>query len=96
MPATFQKTIDVALKNCHSKFAFLDDILVITKGNLTDHEKVIDKILYLFDKENLATRIQICEFARKKITVVRISNYINWYHPNQKEMRVNKQIRDSN
>ena len=26
MPATFQKTIDVTLQNCHNKFAFLDDI----------------------------------------------------------------------
>ena len=27
MPATFRKTIDVTLQNCHNKFAFLDDIL---------------------------------------------------------------------
>ena len=39
MPATFQKTIDVTLQNCHNKIAFLDDILVITKGNISDHEK---------------------------------------------------------
>ena len=45
MPATFQKTIDVTLRNCHNKFAFLDDILVITKGNITDREKELDKIL---------------------------------------------------
>ena len=44
MPATFQKTIDVTLRNCHNKFAFLDDILVITKGKLVDHEKELDKI----------------------------------------------------
>ena len=31
MPAAFQKTIDVTLKNCHNKIAFLDDIFVITK-----------------------------------------------------------------
>ena len=54
MLATFQKTIDVTLRNCHNNFAFLDDILVITKGNLTDHEKEIEKILYLLDKENLS------------------------------------------
>ena len=36
MPATFQKTIDVTIKNCHSKFAFLDDIIVITKGSIAD------------------------------------------------------------
>ena len=65
MPATFQKTIDVTLRNCHNKFAFLDDILVITKGNITDHEKELDKILYVLDKENLAIKLQKCEFAKK-------------------------------
>ena len=68
MPATFQKTIDVTLRNCHNKFAFLDDILVITKGSITDHEKELDKILYLLDEENLALKLQKCEFARKQIT----------------------------
>ena len=68
MPATFQKTIDVTLRNCHNKFAFLDDIIVITKGSITDHEKELDKILYLLDKENLAIKLQKCEFARKQIT----------------------------
>ena len=67
MPATFQKTPDVTLRNCHNKFAFLDDILVITKGSITDHEKELDKILYLLDKENLAIKLQKCEFARKQI-----------------------------
>ena len=65
MPATFQKTIDVTLRNCHNKFAFLDDILVITKGNITDHEKELDKMLYLLDTENLAIKLQKCEFAKK-------------------------------
>ena len=68
MPATFQKTIDVTLRNCHNKFAFLDDILEKTKGNITDHEKELAKILYLLDKENLAINLQKCEFAKKQTT----------------------------
>ena len=43
MPATFQKTIDKTLEGINSKFAFLDDILVITKGSLNEHEIEIDK-----------------------------------------------------
>ena len=65
MPATFQKPIDVTLRNFHNKFAFLDDILVITKRNITDHEKELDKILYLLDKENLAIKLHKCDFAKK-------------------------------
>ena len=65
MPATFQKTIDVILRNCHNKFAFLDDILLIRKSSIADHEKELDKILYLLDKENLAKKLQKCEFGKK-------------------------------
>ena len=71
MPATFQNTIDVTLRNCQNKFAFLDDILVITKGSITNHEKELDKILHLRDKENLAIKLQKCEFAKKQITWLR-------------------------
>ena len=45
MPAKFQKTIDKTLEGINSKFAFLDDILVITKGALNEHENQLDKIL---------------------------------------------------
>ena len=66
MPATFQKVIDVTLKNCRNKFAYLGDILVITKGTVIDHEK-LDKVLHSLDKENLAIKLQKCEFAKTEI-----------------------------
>ena len=68
MPATFQKTIDKTLQNIKTKFAYLDDILVITKGNLQDHETEIDKILKQLNEENLAINLQKCEFAKPQIT----------------------------
>ena len=58
MPATFQKTIDKTLEGIHSKFAFLDDILVITKGSIRDHEKELDKILKRLDNKGLAINLQ--------------------------------------
>ena len=54
MPATFQKTIDKTLDGISSKFTFLDDILVITKGTIKKHEQELDKILQKFDTEVLA------------------------------------------
>ena len=67
MPATFQKTIDKTLEGIHSKFAFLDDILVITKRSIRDHEKELDKILKRLDNEGLAINLQKCEFAKNII-----------------------------
>ena len=45
MPATFQKTIVKSLDGISTKFAFLDYIIVITKGNIKEHEQKLDKIL---------------------------------------------------
>ena len=64
MPATFQKTIDKTLEGINSKFAFLNDILVITKGALNEREDELDKILEKLDKENLAINLQKCEFGK--------------------------------
>ena len=64
MPATFQKTIDKTLEGISSKFAFLDDILVITKGTIKEHESELDKILQKLDAEGLAISLQKCEFAK--------------------------------
>ena len=68
MPATFQKNIDITLRNCHNKFAFLDDILVITTGSIVDHEKELDKILYQTGQRKPSSKTTKCKFARKQIT----------------------------
>ena len=67
MPATFQKTIDKTLEGISSKFAFVDDILVITKGTIKEQELELDKILKKLDAEGLAISLQKCEFAKNTI-----------------------------
>ena len=67
MPATFQKPIDKTLHDINSKCAYLDDILIITKGTLDEHKKEIDKILHRLNEENLAISLQKCEFAKEEI-----------------------------
>ena len=74
MPATFQKTIDKTLEGISSKFAFLDDILVITKGSLNEHEHKLDKMREKLDKENLALNLQKCDFAKKNSRMARLQN----------------------
>ena len=65
MPATFQKIIDKTLKS--PKFAFLDDILVITKGSIREHENELDYIFKKLNSEGLAISLQKCEFAKTNI-----------------------------
>ena len=71
MPATFQKSLDKTRENIHNKYNFLDDILIITKGTLNDHESDIDTVLSRLDKENLAIKLENCEFAKPTITWLR-------------------------
>ena len=66
MPATIQKIMDFTLANINSAQAFLDDIIKITKGTLTNHENELDKVLARLDKKNLAISLHKCEFAVKK------------------------------
>ena len=68
MPATFQKTIDKTLHDIKTKFAYLDNILRVTKGTLEDHEKELDKIMQRLNNENLAINLQKCEFAKEQLT----------------------------
>ena len=50
MPAEFQKAVDLTLTNCTNTYAYLDDILVVTKGNKELHQQklkaVLDSTLY--------------------------------------------------
>ena len=63
MLATFQKTIDKTLEGTTAKLAILDDILVITKGSLSELEHELGKILEKLDKDGLAINLQKCEFT---------------------------------
>ena len=85
LPATFQKTIDKTLEGIHSNLAFLDDILIITKGSLNDHEQEIDKVLYLLDKENLAIKLQKCEFAKTNLVWLGFKIHPNGIIPTTKK-----------
>ena len=68
MPATFQKTTDKTLQKIKTKFAYLDDILVITKGILQSHENVLDELMKELNGDDLAINLQKCEFSKEEIT----------------------------
>ena len=69
MPGTFQKTTDKTLEGISYKFVFLNDILVITKGSLGEHEyeHELEKIVEKLDKESLAINLEKNEYAENII-----------------------------
>ena len=86
MPATFQKTIDKTLENIPNKFNFLDDILLITKSTLSDHNSDIKLILNKrLDEENLAIKLEKCKFAKLNITWLGYNITQSGISPNNKK-----------
>ena len=55
MPAEFQKAMDRTLNHSKNTFCFLDDILIVSKGSETEHQKLITDVLVKLDKENLSS-----------------------------------------
>ena len=60
MPAEFEKAVDLTLTNCPNTYAYLDDILIVTKGSTELHQQKLKE-------ENLAISLEKCKFACKQI-----------------------------
>ena len=67
MPAEFQKAMDRTLNYSKNTFCFLDDILIVSKGEAKDHEKLVRNVLQKLDDENLALKISKCEFFQPAV-----------------------------
>ena len=67
MPAEFQKAADLPLTNCTNPYAYLDDILIVTKGNKELDQQKLKAVLDKLDGENLAISLEKCKLACKEI-----------------------------
>ena len=67
MPAEFQKAIDLTLSNFLNTYAYLDDIVIVTKGSDDIHKQKHQTILEKLDGENLAISLEKCKFACKQV-----------------------------
>ena len=67
-PATFQRYINETLREYLDDFcsAYVDDILVYTNRDLSEHEKQVHKVLEKLQKAGLGLDIDKCEFSVKK------------------------------
>ena len=64
MPAEFQKASDLTLTNCTNTYAYLDDILIVTKGSVESYRQTV---LIKFDEVNLAIFLDKFKFACKQV-----------------------------
>ena len=59
MPATFRK----ANTNIDSAHAFLEDIIILTKSSLSQHEIELNKVIKSLDEENIPISLKKCEIT---------------------------------
>ena len=67
MPVEYQKAVDLTLTNCTNTYAYLDDILIVTKRNKELHQQILKAVLDKLDEENLAISLEKCKFTSKQI-----------------------------
>ena len=53
MPTEFQIVMDLTLVNMDSTFVYIDDILIVTKGEKSVHMQKVREVLEVLDKANL-------------------------------------------
>ena len=83
MPAEFQKAMD--RKN---SFCFLDDILIVSKGEKHEHEQLVTDVSKKLDNENLALKLEKCAFFQPevnwlghKLTITKTEAILKLQHP---------------
>ena len=66
MPAEFQRVMDAILSKFPCAHAFIDDILILSMGTKIEHIALAEKILSKLDKENMALKLEKCQFAKNE------------------------------
>ena len=65
MPVELQRVMDSTLPEFPQSHAFIDDILITTKGSEIEHISTVEKILKKLDKENMAVKLSKCKIANR-------------------------------
>ena len=67
MPTEFQKAMDCTLQGLEGVICYLDDILVVTKGRVEDHNTLVEKVMDRLNEEGWALKLSKCEFSVNKL-----------------------------
>ena len=64
----FQKAMNNTLNNFPGVICFLDDILIVMKGSISDHNLIVNNVFERLYKKGFALKLSKCEFSVKKIS----------------------------
>ena len=81
MPTEFQKAMDCTLQGLEGVICYLDDILIVTKGNIQEHNDLVEKVMQRLDAEGWALKLSKCEFSVNQLTWLGYDINENGYSP---------------
>ena len=70
MPAEFQEAIDLTFPKSTNSYAYLDDVLIVTKMSVELHRQKLQAILTKLDEENLGISLVKLKYACKQVEVL--------------------------
>ena len=81
MPTEFMKAMDCTLQGLEGVICYLDDILVVTKGRVEDHNVLVERVMNRLDEEGWALKLSKCEFSVNKLVWLGYKIDENGYAP---------------
>ena len=97
MPTEFQRIIDLTLAGITNTFAFIDDILVVTRGSKQEHLVKVKEVLHRLDEANVGLKLEKCNFAAESIEWVGYKLTQSGVEPiNSKVQGISERLRPKN
>ena len=81
MPTEFQKAMDCTLQGLEGDICYLDDILVVTKRRVEDHNVLVKRVMDRLNEEGWALKLSKCEFSVNKLVWLGYESDENGYAP---------------
>ena len=81
MPTEFQKAMDCTLQEIEGAICYLDDILIVTKGNIQEHNELVKKVMQRIDAEGWALKLSKGEFLVNQLTWLGYDTNEDGYSP---------------
>ena len=68
MPNEFQKAMGCTMQGLEGVICYLYDILVFTKGDVQEHNNLVERVMQRLDAEGWALKFSKCEFSVNQLT----------------------------
>ena len=92
MPVEFQRAMDCILAEYPQAHAFIDDILVVSKGTAIDHISTVEKILKKTGSGKYVSKTIKIQVRTTGLRVARPQNNIDWNNSPDTENRIDRSI----